>query len=140
MHELDGGDHFPITGDSDAIVDEVEEFVTGTRTGTEPDRVLATLLFTDIVDSTRTAADLGDRRWHALLDEHRLLVRRDIERFRGRELATTGDGFLASFDGPGPRRPLRPGDRPACLRASAWGSGRACTPVSSISARTTPAA
>lgn len=100
MHELDGGDHFPITGDSDAIVAEVEEFVTGTRTGAEPDRVLATLLFTDIVDSTRTAADLGDRRWHALLDEHRVLVRRDIERFRGRELATTGDGFLASFDGP----------------------------------------
>jgi class 3 adenylate cyclase len=101
LHELDGGDHFPFTGDSDAIVAEVEEFVTGTRTGSEPDRVLATLLFTDIVDSTRTAAELGDQRWHALLDEHRLLVRRDIERFRGRELATTGDGFLASFDGPG---------------------------------------
>ena len=100
MRELEGGDHFPITGDSDAIVAEIEEFVTGTRTGAEPDRVLATLLFTDIVDSTRTAADLGDQRWHALLDEHRILVRRDIERFRGRELATTGDGFLASFDGP----------------------------------------
>jgi class 3 adenylate cyclase/pimeloyl-ACP methyl ester carboxylesterase len=100
LHELDGDDHFPFTGDSDAIIDEVEEAVTGTRTGAEPDRVLATLLFTDIVDSTRTAADLGDRRWHALLDEHRILVRRDIERFRGRELATTGDGFLATFDGP----------------------------------------
>jgi pimeloyl-ACP methyl ester carboxylesterase len=100
MHELEGADHFAFTGDSDAIVDEVEEFVTGTRTGGEPDRVLATLLFTDIVDSTRTAAKLGDRRWHDLLDEHRVLVRRDIERFRGRELATTGDGFLASFDGP----------------------------------------
>lgn len=100
LHELDGDDHFPFTGDSDAIIDEVEEFVTGTRTGAEPDRVLATLLFTDIVDSTRTAAGLGDQRWHALLDEHRILVRRDIERFRGRELATTGDGFLASFDGP----------------------------------------
>jgi pimeloyl-ACP methyl ester carboxylesterase len=100
LHELDGGDHLLFTGDSDAILDEIEEFVTGSRTGAEPDRVLATLLFTDIVDSTRTAAELGDRRWHDLLDEHRVLVRRDFERFRGRELATTGDGFLASFDGP----------------------------------------
>jgi pimeloyl-ACP methyl ester carboxylesterase len=98
--ELEGGDHFAFTGDSDAIVDEIEEFLVGTRSGAEPDRVLATLLFTDIVDSTRTAAELGDRGWHDLLDEHQALVRRDIERFRGRELATTGDGFLASFDGP----------------------------------------
>jgi pimeloyl-ACP methyl ester carboxylesterase len=100
LHELDGGDHLLFTGDSDAILDEIEEFVTGSRTGAEPDRVLATLLFTDIVDSTRKAAELGDRRWHDLLDEHRVLVRRDFERFRGRELATTGDGFLAAFDGP----------------------------------------
>ncbi len=100
LRELDGGDHFAFTGDSDTIVDEVEEFVTGSRSGAEPDRVLATLLFTDIVDSTTTAAELGDRRWHDLLDEHRALVRRDIVRFRGRELATTGDGFLATFDGP----------------------------------------
>ena len=101
LRELEGGDHFAFTGDSDAVCDEIEEFVTGTRTGAQPDRVLATLLFTDIVHSTQTAARLGDRQWQALLDNHRLVVRRDIERFKGRELATTGDGFLAAFDGPG---------------------------------------
>ena len=100
MRELPGGDHLVFAGDSDAVADEIEEFLTGTRSGSEPDRVLATLLFTDIVDSTRIAAELGDRRWHDLLDEHRASVRQDIDRYRGRELATTGDGFLAAFDGP----------------------------------------
>lgn len=101
LRELGGGDHFAFTSDSDAVCDEIEEFVTGTRTGAQPDRVLATLLFTDIVHSTQTAARIGDRQWQALLDNHRLVVRRDIDRFKGRELATTGDGFLAAFDGPG---------------------------------------
>jgi class 3 adenylate cyclase len=66
----------------------------------DPDRVLATVLFTDIVDSTRRAAELGDRRWHRVLEEHQEAVRRNLARFRGREIKTTGDGFLATFDGP----------------------------------------
>jgi class 3 adenylate cyclase len=101
LRELPGTDHLAFAGDSDALVDEIEEFLTGTRTGAEPERVLAALLFTDIVESTRMAAELGDRRWRDVLDEHRALVRRELVRFRGQELATTGDGFLASFDGPG---------------------------------------
>lgn len=100
LRELPGTDHLAFAGDSDLVVDEIEEFLTGTRTGAEPDRVLATLVFTDIVDSTRHTAKLGDRRWHDLLDEHRARVRRDLARFKGAELATTGDGFLAAFDGP----------------------------------------
>jgi len=78
----------------------VQEFLTGTLPAVDPDRVLATVLFTDIVDSTRRAAELGDRRWHQLLEEHHEVVRRSLARFRGRELNTTGDGFLATFDGP----------------------------------------
>lgn len=100
LRELPGNDHLAFAGDSDLIVDEIEEFLTGTRTGAEPDRVLATLVFTDIVDSTSLAAQLGDRRWHDVLGEHRAHVRRQLARFKGQELATTGDGFLASFDGP----------------------------------------
>jgi class 3 adenylate cyclase len=100
LRELPGTDHLAFAGDSDALVDEIEEFLTGTRTGAEPERVLAALLFTDIVDSTRIAAELGDRRWRDVLDDHRALVRRELVRFRGQELGTTGDGFLASFDGP----------------------------------------
>jgi class 3 adenylate cyclase len=98
--ELPGADHLPIAGDSDAIVDAIEEFLTGTRKVEEPDRVLATVLFTDIVRSTEHAAELGDRRWLALLDEHHAVVRRELARFRGHEVKTTGDGFLATFDGP----------------------------------------
>jgi class 3 adenylate cyclase len=100
LRELPGKDHLAFAGDGDLVVDEIEEFLTGTRSGAEPDRVLATLLFTDIVDSTRIAAEVGDRRWNDFLDEHRTHVRRELARFRGQELATTGDGFLASFDGP----------------------------------------
>jgi pimeloyl-ACP methyl ester carboxylesterase len=100
LRELPGTDHLAFAGDSDALVDEIEELLTGTRTGAEPERVLAALLFTDIVDSTRIAAELGDRRWRDVLDEHRALVRRELARSRGQELATTGDGFLASFDDP----------------------------------------
>jgi pimeloyl-ACP methyl ester carboxylesterase len=98
--ELPGGDHWPWMGDSDAVIDEIEEFVTGARPVREPDRVLATVLFTDIVDSTRRAADLGDRRWRDVLERHNLAVRRRLERFRGHEVKTIGDGFLATFDGP----------------------------------------
>jgi class 3 adenylate cyclase len=98
--ELAGEDHLSFAGDGDAIVDEVEQFVTGSRRSPELNRVLATLLFTDIVGSTERAADMGDRGWTALLDDHRRVVRRELERFGGREIDTAGDGFLAAFDGP----------------------------------------
>jgi pimeloyl-ACP methyl ester carboxylesterase len=98
--ELPGSDHLPWGEDADAILDEIEEFLTGVRHGPEPDRVLATVLFTDIVGSTEKAAALGDRRWRGLLERHHDLVRRELARFRGREVDTTGDGFLATFDGP----------------------------------------
>jgi class 3 adenylate cyclase len=98
--ELQGNDHVPWRGDQDAILDEVEEFLTGVRRGPEPDRVLATVLFTDIVGSTPRAAAVGDRRWREVLDTHHRAVRRELERFRGREVDAAGDGFLAVFDGP----------------------------------------
>jgi class 3 adenylate cyclase len=98
--ELPGADHLPWVGDSDALLDEVEEFLTGIRPRPEPDRVLVTVLFTDIVGSTAKAAALGDRRWRELLEQHHRLVRRELVRFGGREIDTAGDGFLASFDGP----------------------------------------
>jgi pimeloyl-ACP methyl ester carboxylesterase len=98
--ELPGRDHYPMVGDSDAILDEVEEFVTGARSAHGADRVLATVLFTDIVDSTARAAQLGDRKWRDLLEAHNAVVRRELGRFRGREVNTEGDSFLATFDGP----------------------------------------
>lgn len=98
--ELPGENHWPWVDDSDAVADEVEEFLTGARHAPEPDRVLATVLFTDIVASTERAAELGDRRWRELLERHEAIVRAQLERFRGRALKTMGDGFLASFDGP----------------------------------------
>jgi pimeloyl-ACP methyl ester carboxylesterase/class 3 adenylate cyclase len=98
--ELPGFDHFPWVGDTDAVLDEIDEFVTGTRHGHEPDRVLATVMFTDIVGATERAVALGDRRWRDLLDSHHAIVRQQLARFRGRELDTAGDGFLATFDGP----------------------------------------
>jgi class 3 adenylate cyclase len=100
MVELEGEDHFPWTGDVEALLTEVEEFVTGTRHSVDPDRVLATVLFTDIVDSTRHAVEMGDRKWRDLLERHNGLVRRELTRFRGREINNAGDGFLATFDGP----------------------------------------
>ena len=96
---LDGDDHVPFT-DPDQVVDEVEEFLTGTRPVAEVDRLLATVLFTDIVGSTALAATLGDRRWTQLLGRHHAQVRQELERHRGREISTAGDGFLAIFDGP----------------------------------------
>jgi pimeloyl-ACP methyl ester carboxylesterase len=98
--ELPGVDHMPWVGDQDAVLDEVQEFLTGVRPPPEPDRVLATVLFTDIVGSTERATELGDRRWRELLERHHDLVRRQLERFQGREVDTAGDGFLAAFDGP----------------------------------------
>jgi class 3 adenylate cyclase len=98
--ELPRADHlWWVEGDD--ILDEIETFLTGTTTAYEPDRVLATVMFTDIVGSTTKAAELGDRRWHDLRDAHDSAVRRLLERYRGREVKTLGDGFLATFDGPG---------------------------------------
>lgn len=97
--ELPGEDHYPFL-DSDPMLAEIREFLTGARDETVDDRVLATVLFTDIVDSTVRAAELGDRRWAELLDRHDETVRDALRRFRGREIKTTGDGFLATFDGP----------------------------------------
>ena len=98
--ELPGPDHLPWLSDGDAIISEIAEFLTGVRPMPEPDRVLATVLFTDIVGSTEKAATLGDRRWRSLLDRHNALVRRELASFRGREIDARGDGFLATFDGP----------------------------------------
>jgi pimeloyl-ACP methyl ester carboxylesterase len=98
--ELPGDDHGHPFGDADAILDQIEQFLTGRRHAVEPDRVLATVLFTDIVGSTERLAELGDRRWGELLDGHHAAVRRELARFRGREVHTAGDGFLATFDGP----------------------------------------
>lgn len=98
--ELPGADHVPMVGDQDAILDEVEEFLTGVRQARVPERVLATVLFTDIVGSTRLAGELGDRAWRDLLATHDARVRRQLERFGGHEVKTLGDGFLATFDGP----------------------------------------
>ena len=96
---LAGDDHVPWI-DADQVVDEIEEFLTGARPAVEPDRVLATVLFTDIVGSTERAAELGDRRWRELLDAHEAAVRRELVRFGGREVDTAGDGVFATFDGP----------------------------------------
>lgn len=98
--ELPGNDHLPWVGDQDAILDEVEEFVTGVRPVRNIDRVLATVLFTDIVGSTALAARIGDRALGDVIQRHNALVRNELERFRGREVNTSGDGFFASFDGP----------------------------------------
>src|SRR4029453_4186078 len=86
--------------DQDIVVELPQELLTGARPVLDPDRVLATVLFTDIVDSTRLAAEMGDRRWHRVLVDHQEVVRQQLARFQGREVKTTGDGFLATFDGP----------------------------------------
>jgi class 3 adenylate cyclase len=99
--ELDGADSSVTYGNADVVLDQVEEFLTGVKRGPDPDRVLATVLLTDIVDSTRHAAEMGDRQWRELLDRHDELARRAIERFRGRFWHTTGDGVLATFEAPG---------------------------------------
>jgi class 3 adenylate cyclase len=98
--ELEGVDSFPFLGDSDAIVEEMEEFLTGVRSGRELKRALLTVMFTDIVDATAHAAMVGDKRWRDLLVHHDRDVRKELARFSGREVKTVGDGFLATFDGP----------------------------------------
>jgi class 3 adenylate cyclase len=100
MVEFEGTDHFYYTQHADAIADEIEEFLTGTRSPRPYDRMLAAVLFTDIVDSTRQLAQLGDRRWKALLDQHDDLAQREVHRYGGRLIKSTGDGILATFDGP----------------------------------------
>jgi class 3 adenylate cyclase/pimeloyl-ACP methyl ester carboxylesterase len=104
--ELDGIDSLPFIGDSDSIIDEIEEFLTGERSGGEKVRALLTVMFTDIVDATAHAASVGDGRWRDLLAQHDRDVRTELARFGGREVKTVGDGFLATFDGP-PSRALR---------------------------------
>ena len=97
---LPGDDHLAWVGDREALVGEIEEFLTGTRHAPETDRVLATVLFSDIVGSTAKAAELGDKDWKALLGRHDSSVRRQLQRYRGREVKTLGDSFLVTFDGP----------------------------------------
>ncbi|MGB8058831.1 MAG: adenylate/guanylate cyclase domain-containing protein, partial [Pseudolabrys sp.] len=100
--EVPGIDHLPYLGDdSDQLTDEVAEFLTGVKPTISAERILATVLLTDIVNSTKHAEAMGDRRWRELLDAHNAIFRRELIRFRGVEVKTTGDGFLATFDGPG---------------------------------------
>ena len=99
--ELPGADVIYWVGETGPMLDEIEEFVTGVRGGSGTERVLATVLFTDIVGSTDRAAQLGDERWRDLLDRHDQSVRTQIDRYRGREVKTVGDGFVATFDSPG---------------------------------------
>ena len=98
--ELSGSDHLVTAGDQDTLIDEVEEFLVGSRRAHEPERALATVLFTDIVSSTERTGELGDRRWRHLLERHNKVVRRQLAIHRGGEVKTLGDGFLATFDGP----------------------------------------
>jgi class 3 adenylate cyclase len=98
--ELPGEDHLPFAGDTDTLLGEIEEFLTGTRGTPNTDRALATILFTDIIESTKRAAGTGDRRWRELLDNHDRMTGRQVHRFGGRQVKTTGDGILATFDGP----------------------------------------
>ncbi len=104
--ELEGVDSFPFIGDTDAIVEEIEEFLTGGRRRGELARALLSVMFTDIVDATARAAELGDGRWRDLLARHDEIVRKELARYEGREVKTVGDGFLVTFDGP-PSRALR---------------------------------
>jgi class 3 adenylate cyclase len=98
--ELPGTDALHWVGDTGPMLDEIEEFITGVRGGSESERVLTTMIFTDIVGSTARAAELGDHRWHDLLDNHDRIVRHELGRFRGREVSTAGDGFVATFTSP----------------------------------------
>jgi pimeloyl-ACP methyl ester carboxylesterase len=101
MVEFEGDDHAFFFQSTEEWLGALQEFLTGARPAPVSDRMLATVLFTDIVDSTRTAADLGDRRWREVLERHQRAVRDDLAHFNGREVKSTGDGFLATFDGPG---------------------------------------
>jgi hypothetical protein len=126
--ELEGQDPWPFVGDLESWIDEVEQFLTGARTAREPARVLSTVLFTDIVDSTGHAARVGDSRWKLMLREHHDIVESQIKRHRGHRVKTIGDGVLATFDGPagGSVLPAR-----WCTRSRGSGSrsGQRCTPA-----------
>lgn len=98
--ELPGQAHLFWSDDPTELVDEIEEFMTGHRESAEPERVLSTVLFTDIVKSTDRAAEIGDRTWRSLLERHNQVVRTELKRWRGTERGTAGDGFIATFDGP----------------------------------------
>jgi class 3 adenylate cyclase len=98
--ELEGADFMPWAGDQDAVLDEIQMFLTGELSPPVTGRVLAAVLFTDIVDSTRKAAEIGDRAWRELIEKHHQTVRRLLVPYQGREIDTAGDGFLATFDGP----------------------------------------
>jgi Adenylate and Guanylate cyclase catalytic domain len=106
--ELPGDDHLPFFGDQDAVVALTQEFLTGALPIADPDRMLATVVFTDIVDSTRLASELGDRRWHRTLEQHNQVVREQLARFRGREVKTTGGRVPGQLRRPGPGHPGRP--------------------------------
>jgi class 3 adenylate cyclase len=98
--EIDGTDHFPFAENGDRFADELEEFITGRRSGTDSHRRLATVLFTDLADSTRHGSELGDRRWRDLLEAHDQMIGIHVERHRGELVKSTGDGCLALFNGP----------------------------------------
>ena len=98
--ELPGGDHIPFYASQDAVIEGAQEFLTGAPPAPDADRFLATVLFTDIVNGTAKAAELGDARWRTLIESHHAIVRRELARFRGTEVDTAGDGFFATFDGP----------------------------------------
>ena len=108
--ELPGADHWPWIGHEEAV-EEIQEFLTGMRDSVEPERALVTVMFIDIVDSTKRAAELGDRRWADLLERFYAVVRRELDRSRGREIDTAGDGFFMTFDGPCTRDPMRDSPR-----------------------------
>jgi pimeloyl-ACP methyl ester carboxylesterase len=116
LAEIPGDDHLLFCGSADAVLDEIEEFLTGVRRGPEPDRILVTVMFTDIVDATRRVSEVGDRGWSSVLEAHHALVRDALARYRGREIDTAGDGFLAAFDGPA-RAVRAAGDVVAGVRA-----------------------
>jgi hypothetical protein len=125
--ELDGADHIWFTENADEVVDEIQEFLTGTRASPDPDRKLATVFFTDIVDSTARAAEVGDTRWRALLDEHDSIVRQELARFGGHEVTTP-----VTVSSPPSTGQVAPSAAPALSMmlwlASALRSGSACTP------------
>src|SRR6516164_11808028 len=136
--ELPGRDHLPYVGDQAAVLDEVEEFLTGVRRGPEPDRVLVTVLFTDIVGSTERAVQAGDYRWRDLLDRHNVLVRRELDHFRGREVDTAGTvSWRPSTGRPG--RSGAPAGSPTRSRAWGWNCAAAYTPARSSSPETASA-
>jgi pimeloyl-ACP methyl ester carboxylesterase len=133
--ELPGDDHLPFAGDQESVLAVTREFLTGTTGTLAPDRALLTVLFTDMVGSTRTASRLGDRRWRLLLERHDEVVREALGRFGGREIDTAGDGFLIGFDGPARAIAPRPRSEPASP-STGLRSAPACTPARSNSPAT----